>query len=133
MIRVAPADERRTARALEKHGLSHGVCLCMTYEDRELGYAVYVLDGDTANLQVLNCPDEADLLELLVRASLNSALLRGAMTMDITDETICPRLSVFGFDQREDGLHVEIDAFFNRPCAGGSADCGNCRFCGEKT
>lgn len=132
VIKVAPAAEERTARALEKHGLANGVCLSMTYEDKELGYAVYTRAGDTATLAVLHCPDEPDLVELLVRAALNSALLRGAVTMRFTDPAIVPRLDVFGFDKTEDGLSTEIDAFFNRPCSGGSASCGDCRFCAEK-
>ena len=132
MIKVAPAAEQRTAKALQAHGLQEGVCLAMTYEDKELGYAVYTRAGDVATLEVLQCPDEPDLVELLVRASLNSALLRGAMTMRFTDPAMLPRLDVFGFDKQEDGLSVEIDAFFNRPCSGGSASCGDCRFCAEK-
>ena len=132
MIKVAPAAEDRTAKALEKHGLAHGVCLSMTYEDKELGYAVYTRGGDAATLRVLHCPDEPDLVELLVRASLNSALLRGAVTMRFEDPAMLPRLAAFGFDVCENGLSVEIDAFFNRPCSGGSADCGDCRFCAEK-
>jgi len=132
MIKVAPAAEERTAKALQAHGLQDGVCLAMTYEEKELGYAVYTRDGDVATLEVLHCPPEADLEELLVRAALNSAVLRGAVTMRFVDPTIVPRLDVYGFDRTEEGLSVEIDAFFNRPCAGGSADCGDCRFCTEK-
>ncbi len=132
MIKVAPADEARTTQALNACGLADGVCLIMTYGQAELGYVVYTLSADQAQLRVLHCPDEADLVELLVRATLNSALIRGAATMIITDAAILPRLDVFGFDVFEDGLRVEIDAFFNRPCSGGSADCGDCRFCENK-
>ncbi len=129
MITVLPASKERTDKALAGMGLTDGVCLTMSDGQREIGYTVYTLIGKTARLYVLES-EEGELIELLVRAALNSALLRGAEKMTVLNPDLLPKIAPFAFDQTDDGAEVEIDAFFNRSCPSGG--CGGCSGCGGK-
>lgn len=129
MITVSPANQERTCAALAGMGLTDGVCLAMSDGQREIGYTVYTLIGKTARLYALES-EEDELIELLVRAALNSALLRGAEKMTVLNADLLPKIAPFAFDQTDDGAEVEIDAFFNRSCPSGG--CGGCSGCGGK-
>ena len=130
MITVLPADEARTRAALAEWGLTDGVCLLMADRDTEIGYAVYTLDGKIAQLVALESAED-ELIELLVRAALNSALLRGAEKMTVLRAGLLPKIAPFAFDKTAAGAELEIDAFFNRPCPSGG--CAGCTLCSEKT
>ena len=129
MITVSPAGKERTDEALARLALNEGVCLAMSDGQREIGYTVYTRDGKSAQLYALES-EEDELIELLVRAALNSALLRGAEKMTVLNADLLPKIAPFAFDKTADGAEVEIDAFFNRPCP--SSGCAGCGGCGGK-
>lgn len=130
MITVLPAGEARTREVLASLGLTDGVCLLMADRATELGLAVYTLAGKTASLAALESAED-DLIELLVRAALNSALLRGAEKMTVMRADLLPKIARFAFDKTAAGAEIEIDAFFNRPCP--SSGCAGCTLCSGKS
>ena len=130
MITVLPAGEERSRELLTSLGLNDGVCLLMADRATELGYAVYTLSGKIAGLVALESAED-DLIELLVRAALNSALLRGAEKMTVMRADLLPKIARFAFDKTATGAEIEIDAFFNRPCP--SSGCAGCTLCNGKS
>lgn len=118
MFTILPADTVKTARLAQREGVEGAVfALILTVGEEECGYALYRVERDTAELVCLRS-QESDLEEWLVRAVLNAAANRNALTARCTDPVVFPLLQRLGFAANNGGYEVFIPDFFNRPCCG---------------
>jgi len=116
MFTILPTDEAKTAvlAAREKQVMPLSA-LTLTVDDQEEGYALFRVERDTVNILCLRSPDD-DLAEWLVRAVLNAAANRLAITAVCGETVLFPLLERLGFTRTANGYEVFIPEFFNRPC-----------------
>ena len=119
MFSILPATEEKTELLAKREGLALPLsALVLTVGDEEQGYALFRVERDTVNLVCLRSPD-GELEEWLVRAVLNAAANRNAITAVCREPVLFPLLSRLGFAVSGDGYEVFIPEFFTRPCHGG--------------
>lgn len=118
MFSILPADEQKTALLAQREGLTQPlVALVLTAGDEERGYVLFCVQHNVAELVCLRSQD-AELEEWLVRAALNAAANRNAITAVCREPVLFPLLEGLGFSANGDGYEVFIPEFFTRPCHG---------------
>ena len=119
MFSILPATEEKTAALAKREGIELPLsALVLTVGEEEQGYALFRVDRDTVEILCLRSPD-GELEEWLVRAVLNAAANRNAITAVCHDTVLFPLLQRLGFAISGDGYEVFIPEFFTRPCHGG--------------
>ena len=122
MFEIHPADATKTAELAAKEGLDATSAMVVWNDGEEAGYVLYQIEKDTVVLLRVRCENE-DLQEWLVRAALNAGVNRLATDAVCRESELVPLLERLGFAESEDGYTLFIPDFFNRPCAGGCANC----------
>ena len=123
MFEIHPAAADKAAVLAAREGLGGQVSAMVLWDGgEESGYALYDLQTDTVNLLVCRSAD-ADLQEWLVRAVLNAATNRNAVTAVCFDKSQFPILEKLGFSVEDGCASVCIPDVFNRPCAGCAGGC----------
>ncbi len=119
MFTIAPADADKAA-ALAKREQQTGTpsAMVLTVDGTETGYALFAVERDTVCLLCLRS-QVAELEEWLLRAVLNAAANRLAITAVCEDVTLFPLLKRLHFAEENGVCTVFIPDFFNRPCCGG--------------
>ncbi len=115
MFSILPADEAKTALLLQREKIADAVAMVLTVDGDETGYALYRVERDTVNILCLRAP-EGEWEEWLVRAVLNAAVSRNAITAVSHEPLIFPLLERLGFAATKTGYEVFIPEFFTRPC-----------------
>ena len=119
MFSILPATEEKTAVLANRENLELPVsALVLTVDEEEQGYALFRVDRDTVEILRLRSP-EGELEEWLVRAVLNAAANRNAITAQCSETVLFPLLQRLGFFANGKGYEVFIPEFFTRPCRGG--------------
>ncbi len=116
MFTILPADEAKTAMLAQREGMTMPLsALVLTEADAETGYVLFRIERDTVELLCLRSRDDS-LTEWLVRAALNAAANRCAVTAVCHDVAAFPLLERLGFVRDGADYTVFIPDFFNRPC-----------------
>ena len=119
MFSILPATEEKTAALAKRENVGMPLsALVLTVDGEEQGYALFRVDRDTVDLLCLRSPD-GELEEWLVRAVLNAAANRNAITAVCRETVLFPLLQRLGFAVSGNGYEVFIPEFFTRPCHGG--------------
>ncbi len=123
MFEIHPAAPDKAAVLAAREGLTGAVSAMVLWDKgEESGYILYRLQKDT--VQLLACRSvDADLQEWLVRAALNAAANRNAVTAVCGDETYFSLLQKLGFIVENGCATVSIPDVFNRPCQGCAGGC----------
>lgn len=117
MFTILPADDKTAAKLAQQEQLSMPLsALVLTVEEQENGYALFRMNGGKAELLCLRYED-TEWGEWLVRAVLNAATNRGALTAYCQNPSCEALLQGLGFEKTENGLEQCIPDFFNRPCS----------------
>lgn len=123
MFEIHPAAEDKILVLAEKEALDLPVSAMVLWDrGEESGYLLYRVENDTAELLVCRCGD-ADLQEWLVRAALNAAANRNALTAVCHNNEMFACLQKLGFASQDGCLSAFIPDFFNRPCQGCAGGC----------
>jgi len=123
MFEIHPAAADKTAELAKKESIDTPVTAMVLWDGGgESGYLLYRLENDTADLLVCRCED-VDLQEWLVRAALNVAANRNALTAVCQNEALFALLQRLGFSLENGKATVFIPDFFNRPCQGCAGGC----------
>ena len=118
MFSILPADEQKTAQLLQREGLTQpAMAMVLTMGGEERGYVLLSLQRDIAEILCLRSQNE-ELEEWLVRAALNAAANRNAITAVCKDPIVFPLLTRLGFAANGEGDAVFIPEFVMRPCRG---------------
>lgn len=124
MFEIHPVDADKAAQLAKLAGVDLPVLAMVLWVNGvEDGYVLYSIEKDTAQILCISCTDPA-LQEWLVRAALNAAANRYAITAVCECKELFPLLQRLGFTDEGDRLSVFIPDFFNRPCAGKCNTCG---------
>lgn len=118
MFSIVPADEAKTASLLQREKITDADAMVLTVDGEEIGYALYCVSRDTVDILCLRAP-EGEWEEWLVRAVLNAAVNRNAITALCREPLLFPLLKRLGFAVSEAGCEVFIPEFFTRPCHDG--------------
>lgn len=119
MFSILPADEQKTKKLAQREGVAQSVAaMVLTVGEEERGYVLFATERDMAEIVCLRSLD-ADLEEWLVRAALNAAVNRNAITATCSDPMLFPLLKRLGFEANGAKYEVFIPEFFTRPCCGG--------------
>lgn len=117
---IAAAEAEKLAR---QEGLDSPVMAMNVWEDGEdAGYVVFRLQNDTVRLLCCRC-ERPHLAEWLIRAALNAAANRNAITAVCDNTEMFDLLRSLQFEEDGTTLTVFIPAFFNRPCGGCAGGC----------
>ena len=119
MLTIVPADERRCRLLAQTYGFSALQGMVAHSGDREEGIGVYVLQKDTLELVDIQAEDPL-VLDGLLRAILNTGYRGGAKWAVCRHTRLTDVLRAEGFLATENGMRVDIAAFFARPCRGGT-------------
>ncbi len=123
MFEIHPAAADKAAVLAAREGINDPVSAMVLWDrGEESGYILYRLQNDTAELLVCRSAD-ADLEEWLVRAALNAAANREAITAVCADKTQFSLLEKLGFAVENGMATVSIPDVFNRPCPGCAGGC----------
>ena len=123
MFEIHPAAADKAAVLAAREGVIGNVSAMILWDrGEESGYALYELQNDTVQLLVFRSAD-ADLQEWLVRAVLNAAANRDAVTAVCFERSYFPLLEKLGFTVENGSASVSIPDVFNRPCAGCAGGC----------
>ena len=116
MFTILPADDAKAAvlAAREKLVMPLSAVVLMV-DGKEEGYALFRVERDTVEILCLRSPD-GELAEWVVRAVLNAAANRLAITAVCRETVLFPLLERLNFTQVENGYEVFIPEFFGRPC-----------------
>ncbi len=116
MFTILPADDAKAAVLAAREKLVMPLsALVLTVDGKEEGYALFRVERDTVDILCLRSPDD-ELAEWVVRAVLNAAANRLALTAVCTETVLFPLLERLNFTQIGNRYEVFIPEFFNRPC-----------------
>ena len=119
MFSILPADEQKTKELAHREGVTQTVAaMVLAVGEEERGYVLFAVKQDIAEIVCLRSQD-AELEEWLVRAALNAAVNRNAITATCSDPVLFPLLKRLGFEVKKTECEVFIPGFFTRPCCGG--------------
>lgn len=79
------------------------------------GHALFRIQGDTVEILGVKAPDVL-MTDGLIRSVLNAGDYRGALYGFCRNPSLEKELKHLEFQQKEDGWHISIDAFFRAPC-----------------
>jgi hypothetical protein len=123
MFEIHPAADDKAALLARQEGLSQPLsAMILTEKETETGYILYRTQQDTVEVLLTRCEDP-ELEEWLVRAALNAAANRHAVTAACGNSDLFALLRSLGFEEEDGKYTVFIPDFFNRPCAGGCSSC----------
>lgn len=118
MFTILPADESTAEKLAQQERLPMPLsAMVLTVEGQERGYALFRVKDDEVELLCLHY-EGAEWGEWLVRAVLNAAANRGALTACCQNPSCDALLQALGFGKTETGYTQCIPDFFNRPCSG---------------
>ncbi len=118
MFSILPADEQKTKELAHREGVTQSVtAMVLTVAEEECGYVLFSVERDTVEIVRLRSQD-AELEEWLVRAALNAAVNRNAITATCSDPALFPLLKRLGFAAKGLGYEAFLPEFFTRPCCG---------------
>ncbi len=122
MFEIHPADAAKTQALARQEKLENISAMVVWNNGAEAGYVLYRIEKDTVELLRVSC-ENTDLQEWLVRAALNAGVNRLATDAVCEEVSLFPLMEALGFTKTGEKYTLFIPAFFNRPCAGGCADC----------
>lgn len=122
MFEIHPAKADKTEALAKQEGLDTVSAMVVWNDGEEAGYVLYRVERDTVFLFRVRC-EHLELQEWLVRAALNAGVNRLATDAVCAEPELFDLMERLGFTREGDKYTLFIPAFFNRPCAGGCADC----------